>query len=121
MDISLDPGSSLPPYAQIRACVVEGVRTGVLATGDRLPTVRALADDLGIAANTVAKAFRELEQDGVIATRGRKGTFIAGSAVSDEIETAAAHLAAVAERRGTDPAVALDAARRALGMNALDR
>ena len=49
---------------------------GDLAPGTRLPTVRQLAADLGLAANTVARAYRELEADGVIATYGRKGTFV---------------------------------------------
>ncbi len=62
---------------------------GDLAPGTRLPTVRQLAADLGLAANTVARAYRELEADGVLATYGRKGTFVrsavldAGNAVPD--------------------------------------
>jgi DNA-binding transcriptional regulator YhcF (GntR family) len=53
------------------------VARGELIVGTRLPTVRALAEELGIAANTVARAYRELETAGVIETRGRHGSFIA--------------------------------------------
>jgi DNA-binding transcriptional regulator YhcF (GntR family) len=55
------------------------VQSGVLLPGSRLPTVRSLAQELGIAANTVARAYRELETASVIETRGRNGTFVAAS------------------------------------------
>ncbi|MRG59759.1 GntR family transcriptional regulator [Agromyces sp. CFH 90414] len=92
--------ASVPPFEQLRAQVVEGVREGRLTAGERLPTVRALADELGLAANTVAKAYRELEQDGVIETRGRSGTFIAahGDAAHRSVQEAAAEYAALARR-----------------------
>ena len=51
---------------------------GALATGDRLPAIRQLANDLGLAGGTVARAYRELEADGVVTTHGRHGTVIAG-------------------------------------------
>ncbi|MBE7162715.1 MAG: GntR family transcriptional regulator [Williamsia herbipolensis] len=56
---------------------MELVARGDLIVGTRLPTVRALADALGIAANTAARAYRELEAAGVIETRGRHGSFVA--------------------------------------------
>ncbi|WP_354002845.1 GntR family transcriptional regulator [Microbacterium elymi] len=56
--------------------MVAAVATGELAPGERLPTVRRLAEDLGLAAGTVARAYRELETSGVIETRGRAGTFV---------------------------------------------
>ena len=55
------------------------IRRGSLAPGERLPTVRALASELGLAANTVAKAYRRLEEDGLIEGRGRSGTYVAES------------------------------------------
>lgn len=73
---AIDPQSDVPPYEQIRVQVVAAVRSGALPPGTRLPTVRRLAADLGLAPNTVARAFRELEQSGVVQTRGRLGTFV---------------------------------------------
>src|SRR5512133_1914396 len=73
--------SSVPPYEQIRSQVVAHVSAEHLRVGDRLPTIRALASDLGVAAGTVARAYRELEQSGVVATRRRTGTVVAEGAV----------------------------------------
>src|SRR4051812_49993845 len=70
---------SAPPYEQVRVQISEQARAGVLPVGYRLPTVRGLAESLGLAANTVAKAYRALESDGVIETRGRNGTFVAAA------------------------------------------
>ncbi len=75
--LTVDPTSHIPPFEQVRAQIVALVDSGGLAAGQRLPTVRRLADDLGLAANTVARAYRELEQEGVVETRGRHGTFVA--------------------------------------------
>lgn len=75
----VDPAAPTAPSEQLRAQVVRAVRSGELAAGTRLPTVRGLADELGLAANTVAKAYRALERDEVIQTRGRSGSFVAAS------------------------------------------
>lgn len=92
--IDLDETSSTPPSEQIRAQVAAQVAGGRLQPGDRLPTVRRLAADLGVAANTVAKAYRELEQAGVIETRGRAGSFVMGDrALSAAKAAAVAYLA----------------------------
>ncbi|PPK94636.1 DNA-binding transcriptional regulator YhcF (GntR family) [Kineococcus xinjiangensis] len=74
---SLDADSGVPPYEQVRSQVLEAVRTGRLVPGDRLPPVRTLAAELGLAAGTVARAYRELEQAGAVETRGRAGTVVA--------------------------------------------
>jgi DNA-binding transcriptional regulator YhcF (GntR family) len=79
VDLTLDPGSAVPPFEQVRAQLAAAVRAGALAPATRLPTVRALAAELGLAVNTVARAYRELELAGVIETRGRQGTFVAGT------------------------------------------
>ena len=55
------------------------VLAGALRPGARLPSIRQLADDLGLAGGTVARAYRELEADGIVATRGRHGTVVAGA------------------------------------------
>ena len=76
--IVLDPNSPLPPYKQVRSQVEDAILQGDLLAAERLPTVRKLAGDLGLAVNTVAKAYRELEGTGLVETRGRHGTVVAG-------------------------------------------
>ena len=76
--LEIDPRSAMPPYEQLRQQVTALVLGGALATGDRLPAIRQLANDLGLAGGTVARAYRELESDGVVSTHGRHGTVIAG-------------------------------------------
>lgn len=78
--IVVDPSSPIPPFEQVRLAIVQEIRSGTLPPGARLPTVRRLATDLGLAPNTVARAYRELEHDEVIETRGRHGTFVAAAA-----------------------------------------
>jgi DNA-binding transcriptional regulator YhcF (GntR family) len=114
--ITLDPRSPMPPYEQVRAQIAAQVHDGRLPTGTRLPTVRRLADDLGLAANTVARAYRELEQDGVVATRGRNGTVVAGTAdVTTRLaEEAAMEFAARVKRLRVGSEEALGMVRRAL-------
>ncbi|WP_251076434.1 GntR family transcriptional regulator [Streptomyces benahoarensis] len=114
--IILDPRSADAPFEQVRARIADQARSGALPVGYRLPTVRGLADELGIAANTVAKAYRALEADGVIETRGRNGSFVAaaGEAADKEAATAAAGYARRAHRLGLDHDAALAAVRDAL-------
>nr|WP_282549238.1 GntR family transcriptional regulator [Streptomyces rochei] len=119
LQIHIDDGT--PPYEQVRAQISEQARSGALPVGYRLPTVRGLAETLGLAANTVAKAYRALEGDGVIETRGRNGTFVAaaGSAAERERASAARGYAERARRLGVaeEDAVAAvrDAVRAAYG------
>ena len=80
LDVAVDPGDTTPPYEQIRVQVAELVHRGVLTPGDRLPPVRTLAADLGVAAGTVARAYTELETDGLVAGQGRLGTLVTGAA-----------------------------------------
>jgi len=75
----LDPDSPIPAYEQIRAQIAAAIEDGSLSPAVQLPTVRRLASDLGLAVNTVARAYRELELAGLIEARGRHGTFVAGS------------------------------------------
>jgi GntR family transcriptional regulator len=119
--ITIDDGSARSIYEQIITQFQEAVATGRLRTGERLPTVRRLADELDIAPGTVARAYRELERLGILVTDGARGTRVAsrqGTAVSAEarpeallelmrkVVVAGFHLgAAPAELRG-----ALDAA-----------
>src|SRR3954463_6521567 len=65
-----------PPYRQLIDGIRRQIERGALLPGDRIPPVRTLADDLGLAPNTVARAYRELEDGGWIVGRGRAGTFV---------------------------------------------
>ncbi|WP_053672340.1 GntR family transcriptional regulator [Streptomyces sp. NRRL B-1140] len=116
MTLKIDIDDSAPPYEQVRARISEQARSGALPVGYRLPTVRGLAESLGLAANTVAKAYRALEADGVIETRGRNGTFVAaaGSAADRELASAAQAYAERARRLGLGEDAALAAVRDAL-------
>ena len=116
MTLKIDIDDSAPPYEQVRARISEQARSGELPVGYRLPTVRGLAESLGLAANTVAKAYRALEADGVIETRGRHGTFVAAAASAADRELAIAAQAYVerARRLGQGEDVALAAVRDAL-------
>ena len=109
MRFDVDPEASAPPFEQVRAQVVAAVHEGALTPGEKLPTVRALATELGLAVNTVAKAYRALEQDAVIETRGRSGTFVApqGDAAQQNLQQAAAEYAALARRLGVPADAAL--------------
>ncbi|MFE9882176.1 GntR family transcriptional regulator [Streptomyces sp. NPDC005784] len=75
--VRVDTTSQVPPYEQIRAQLAALIRTGRLAEGERLPTVRQLAADLGLAPGTVARAYRELEMTELIRTRRGAGTRVA--------------------------------------------
>lgn len=80
--IELDPQSAMPPFEQVRSQLAGQISDGTLVAGTRLPTVRRLAEELGIAVNTVARAYRELEAAGLVQTQGRAGTVV--SAAGDE-------------------------------------
>jgi DNA-binding transcriptional regulator YhcF (GntR family) len=109
--ITVDPGASAAPYEQVRAQIAEQAREGGLPVNHKLPTVRGLAEELGLAVNTVAKAYRALEADGVIETRGRHGTYIAaGDARAREVAAAATAYVERTRRLGLDA----DAARAAV-------
>ncbi|MFF1404985.1 GntR family transcriptional regulator [Streptomyces sp. NPDC058294] len=75
--VRVDTTSPVPPYEQIRAQLAALISSGRLAEGERLPTVRQLAADLGLAAGTVARAYRELEAASLIRTRRGAGTRVA--------------------------------------------
>ena len=99
--ITYDPRSPLPPYEQVRAQLARQVQDGELVPGTRLPTVRRLAGDLGLAVNTVARAYRELEAAGLVETRGRNGTVVTGAG----------------DRRAADAAAEYAARARSLGLS----
>ncbi|MCY7413206.1 MAG: GntR family transcriptional regulator [Salinibacterium sp.] len=89
--ITIDPNSLTPPFEQVRRQLLDQITRGELTPGARLPTVRLLAEQLSIAANTVARAYRELESDSIIETRGRNGSFVSahGDPVQQQAQLAA--------------------------------
>ncbi|MGZ5371293.1 GntR family transcriptional regulator [Aeromicrobium sp.] len=113
-EFTVDTSSVEPPFEQVRRQIASGAANGTLPPGHKLPTVRQLATDLGLANNTVARAYRELETDGVIETHGRKGTFVASRRMGDsEAAEAADEYAQVARRKG----LSLDEATRLVEKN----
>ena len=116
--IVVDPASPTPPFEQVRSQLAEQIRSGALAAGERLPTVRRLAEDLGIAPNTVARTFKELEAEGLVETRGRNGTVVSWSPEADTraLEQAAATFASHARSLGVAPRDARRLIDRALGL-----
>lgn len=115
MKISVDLESATPQYEQLRQQVAALVLAGDLAEGDRLPTVRALATDLGIAAGTVARAYRDLEAAGLVATRRRVGTVITAPARTPRrTREAVQGLVALAAREGLTAQEVLDLVRAEL-------
>jgi DNA-binding transcriptional regulator YhcF (GntR family) len=96
--VRVDPQASKPLFDQLRSQVIDGIRAGRLSPGTRLPTVRELAAQLGMAVNTVARAYRELESAGILETRGRFGTFVARNDPADAAMATAANTYATAAR-----------------------
>jgi GntR family transcriptional regulator len=88
--LAVDPADPRPAYEQLKHGVLRGREEGSLPAGTRLPPVRRLAEALGLAANTVAKAYRELEAAGVIETRGRQGSFVRAGDRTEDLAVRAA-------------------------------
>ena len=84
--LSVDPNVDLPPFAQIADQLREFIECGDLQPGDVLPTVRQLASDLGVAPNTVARAYTDLQDAGWLTGDGRRGTRVAESTPTDDIK-----------------------------------
>ena len=115
LDLVIDPHAGTPPYEQVRDGIRDRVDSGLLTPGFRLPPVRALADSLDLAANTVARAYKELEALGLVETRGRAGTFVAGRGVERAARSAAASYVATARSLGLDDVEIVEHVRRRLG------
>src|ERR1700722_13066720 len=79
IEFHLDSNSGVPPYLQVVRQVRHALRLGLLAEGDQLPTVKDVVARLAINPNTVLKAYRELEHDGLVAARPGIGTFVTRS------------------------------------------
>jgi DNA-binding transcriptional regulator YhcF (GntR family) len=114
--VVVDLGAAEPPFEQVRAQLAGLIGAGRLLPGERLPTVRALAADLGLAVNTVARAYKELEAAGLVETRRRAGTVVASGAHTADVAVSAlaTKYALAAREAGLDDAAALDLVRSAL-------
>jgi DNA-binding transcriptional regulator YhcF (GntR family) len=100
--------STVPLYEQLRLHVIKLADSRALPPGTRLPAVRALAELLDVAPHTVARAYKELEAAGVVATRGRNGTLVrARDERSDVLSVAAGQYAAAARAQGASFAEAV--------------
>lgn len=115
MTFSIDDSSATPPFEQVKQQLIGQIRDGELQTGAKLPTVRHLADELGLATNTVARAYRELERADIIETRGRNGSFVAvtGDANHKQAQVAAAAFVQRVHLLGVDVDAAVDLVRSA--------
>jgi len=114
--IVIDSASPVPPFEQLRAQLAGQIQERTLAVGTRLPTIRRLAADLGLAVNTVGRAYRELEKAGLIETRGQAGSFVsaAGEQGRERARRAAAEYAAVIAGLGIDTTEAVRIVQAAL-------
>ena len=116
----VDASDPTPPFEQLRRQLAAIVGSGELSPGDRLPPVRQLAADLGLAPGTVNRAYRELERAGLVLSRAGRGTTVAaGVTVSparrlDELAQLAAGFIGTARRLGADPEAIADAVAVAL-------
>ncbi|GAA0241476.1 GntR family transcriptional regulator [Saccharothrix mutabilis subsp. mutabilis] len=90
MEFRIDRASGLPAYLQLVRQVREALRLGWLVPGDRLPTVRDVVASSGVNANTVLKAYRELELSGLVEARQGSGTFVKAALGSGDPEVMAA-------------------------------
>jgi GntR family transcriptional regulator len=86
IEFHLDARSGVATYLQIVQQVKEALRLGVLDVGDQLPTVREVVADLAINPNTVAKAYRDLEREGLVVARPGRGTFIADTLAAPSLQ-----------------------------------
>ncbi|MGW4651150.1 GntR family transcriptional regulator [Kitasatospora sp. NPDC004289] len=85
IDFHLDSRSGVPPYMQLVQQVRQALRLGLLREGDRLPTVKDVAAGVAINPNTVLKAYRELEHEGLVSPKPGVGTFVTRSLSDDSL------------------------------------
>lgn len=114
MRLRIDSTSSTPPFEQVKEQITAAVDGGTLPPGEKLPPVRSLATELGLAANTVARAYKELELLGIVATRGRAGTVVLGAGSARAAREAAAAYASAIRTLGLSADEAHDLLDRAL-------
>jgi len=112
----VDTSSPVPPFEQLRLQLIAQIEREELRPGTQLPTVRRLAADLGLAPNTVARTYRELEQAGLVRTAGRRGTVVAEPSrdVGEDARRSASDYVQRMRALGLNRAEALNLVRQAL-------
>lgn len=118
--LAIDTKSAVPAFEQLRSQLAEMIHSGALVTGTRLPSIRQLASDLGLAPGTVARAFRELELEDLVTSRVRHGTVVApvrrtAAKSRKQLEAVARTFTLAAKRLGVSDQDALNAVRAQLG------
>ncbi len=106
--ITVETSDPTPPFEQIRRQVVDEIRSGALAAGSKLPSVRQLAGDLAVAAGTVARAYGELEREGLVETSKTGTRVLPSQHLPKELRNAASHFVRAV------PSATLDDALRAV-------
>ena len=121
MNVVVDVDAGTPPYEQIRTQVARMVGGGALAPGARLPTIQQLANDLALAPGTVARAYKELERDGIVVSKRRKGTMVSETPpkvptreIREELDAAVERFALAVRQLGADHEDAIGRVRRLL-------
>lgn len=118
MIIEIDLESKLPPYVQIKQSIIELIALGTIERGAKLPPIRQVAGDLGVAINTVARAYRELESDGLVRSNGRRGTVVTRrpdpKPVAEVVQREVDELVRITRDRGLDAATVLGLVTKAL-------
>ncbi|MET7997935.1 GntR family transcriptional regulator [Amycolatopsis sp. NPDC005232] len=116
--VTVDADNGIAPWRQVHDQIVRAIGTGALPVDARLPPIRQLARDLGLASGTIARVYRELEAAGWVTTARAKGTVVTSSAERPDraslLRDAAAEYAQRVRELGVDPEEAVDAARAAL-------
>jgi GntR family transcriptional regulator len=123
MNIQIDFRSGMPGYNQIAEQIQQEIASGRLQPGDQLPTVRALASDLRVNFNTVARAYRILDEIGIISTQHGRGTYILAQSSPEmterlrreSLEALARRYLEETSRLGFEPQEALDQVREQMG------
>ncbi len=103
----IHPDAEVPPFEQARSQIAAQISTGSLPSGTRLPTVRDLAGELGVAVNTAARVYKELEADGLIVTEGRRGTFVRSTRTGAAVDDVVAAFVGACRRHGLTRAEAV--------------
>jgi GntR family transcriptional regulator len=116
--LRVDPADPTPPYEQVRRQLEDLIGAGILRAGDRLPPLRQLAGDLGLAVGTVGRAYSELESAGLVVSRRGAGTRVAEDVTAGPdavLRQLARDFLARAHAVGVGPRTALEAVRSELG------
>lgn len=98
MRLNINPRLSTPVYQQVMDGIKEMVARGILAPGERIPTVREMAAELSLNPNTIAKAYQRLEQEGIIETMRSRGTFIAEPVEAADLKVAREKLTGLVDK-----------------------